>query len=121
MVKESLNSNWNRLGFTNHLEALNMIRKEDLKIGEIYCHEEWITRFIGFDGSYIKEGGSIDENHFYKTSPNWGSITSFLSKDIRIATNKEKHHLLECIKLNKFISFEEAIKTFNKEINYEIY
>lgn len=43
-----------------------------------------------------------------------------MEKTLKLATEEEKHWLNKCIEANKFISYEEAIKDFSKEFQFEV-
>lgn len=54
----------------------------------------------------------------FRSAPN-GSCYSW--SNLRESTPQEIHWLKECIKVGKGIYFEDAMKTFNGEPQYEIY
>ena len=87
---------------------MKQLQKSDLKNGDIYVTgENFLNKYNeNTDRSY---GLDLKNNSDFKT--NW-----FLSySDMREATSEEKHWLETCIKENKFISYEEAMKTFIPE------
>jgi len=86
---------------------------KDLVEGEIYSHGEWISKYIGCNDDYITEGGSINDNSYYKPYGNWGNINSFL-KDIKHATTTQKKWLKVCINANKFI-YENKLDMYNDD------
>ena len=97
-----------------------MLKIEDLKEGEIYRYI-YPTHFV--IGLCLKSttkkatgiwGNTKEYSHFDK----YYSENDFnLSSSFEHATNEEKHWLNECIKANKFIPYEEAMKTFKQENN----
>lgn len=89
---------------------------KDLKKGDIIYHHaitKCIVIFDHLDGDTICgiQHVSITNNKYEKG----GYRKSYLT-ELRLATPEEKHWLQECIKAKKFISKEEALKTFK---NYE--
>jgi len=91
---------------------MEYIKKEELKEGEIYTHTngnivkyETLNSFNKVCGIHI--GGN-------KNNLNYNN-GNFTIKELKLATSEEKHWLNECIKLDKFITFEEAIKSFIPE------
>ena len=93
---------------------MEYIKKEELIKGEIYTHKNGnIFRCDQINnatiyGKYI----NIAHNVFRKPPENPGN---FWINEIRLATPGEKHWLNCCITANKFITFEEAMKTFIPE------
>lgn len=94
---------------------MEYIKKEDLIKGEIYRHNNGnlVQYLYDYDntkvyGHFIGDGRSIFKNYNE-------TISTFKIENLQLATSEEKHWLLECIKLNKFITFEEAMKTFIPE------
>lgn len=84
------------------------LKKEDLKEGEIYIYDnKHISRY--------PRGASVNRNEdrMQKQHP-WIWIL-----EITNATPEEKHWLLECEKVGRFIPKEEALKTFKKEIEFQ--
>lgn len=79
--------------------------KEELIEGEIYYGKDSQTDVI-FKPNNCEIYGNKD---FYN-----GNYPDYL-KELRKATLEEKYWLNECIKANKFISYEEAMKTFIPE------
>jgi len=93
---------------------MEYIKKEDLIIGEVYTHENGnICRCDQITNKYIigKHLGN-DRNEFGQPPKNPGN---FCIDQMRLATPEEKHWLNEAIRLDKFITFEEAMKTFIPE------
>ena len=85
------------------------MKKEDFVIGEFYTHTNGnIVRWDCITGGKHLGNKSTDFNS--KTS---GNFTP--GEDLRKASKKEKHWLTCCIEANKFIKYEEAMKTFKEE------
>lgn len=93
------------------------MNKNKLISGECY----WIKPFsqpyiITYNGksnsvdNYIYIPNSSNTGYYSKGSNNFGSL-----KNIRLATPEEKHWLNECIRLDKFITKDEAMKSFIPE------
>lgn len=94
------------------------MNKEDLKIGEIYGYYngailKWkgneASCYLGWD-SNINDLNQNTINNFSKTGG------GFSINDIKLATPEEKHWLNECIRLNEFVTKEEAMETFNHSL-----
>jgi hypothetical protein len=86
------------------------------EIGD-YCVRNGFI-FIRTDPNYYTEKNyniAIDllSERFYGTN-NRAAIKGYNESPNRHATSEEKHWLNECIRLNKYISKEEALKTFNQ-------
>lgn len=87
------------------------MNKNELKEGEIYTHSNSnIVKIATIHkknicGQYI--GGDFQELY----SNNGGNFNT----DLRVSTPEEKHWLETCIKADKFIKFEEAMKSFIPE------
>ena len=93
---------------------MEYIKKEELIIGEVYTHKNGnICRCDQITNMYIigKHLGN-NRNEFRQPPKNPGN---FLINRMRLATPEEKHWLNEAIRLDKFITFEEAMKTFIPE------
>jgi hypothetical protein len=90
-----------------------ILKIEDLVDGEIYAE------MIG-DSLYITQNKSKGNSGYYICTKdklfNSGGASIKINKELRIATNQEKHHLNESITSGKFIDYETAMKTF-KEIS----
>ena len=93
---------------------MEYIKKEELIIGEVYTHQngnicrcDQITNTT-ICGKYI----NITNHEFRKPPENPGN---FWINEMRLATPEEKHWLNCCITADKFITFEEAMKTFIPE------
>ena len=104
---------------------MEYIKKEELKDGEIYyvstTYGFWmiglVTKSNNGDNSCDSFRGNatyIDkkEEELIKDS-SW--CYEAFDRTYRLATSEEKHWLNTCIKLDKFITFEEAMKTFVTE------
>lgn len=94
------------------------MNKNELKEGEIYTHDngnivkfEYLNKY-GYACGKFFIGGNCDRfnNNLLNST---GAFTTFNLKE---ATPKEKHWLKTCIKLDKFVSKEEAMKSFPKEV-----
>lgn len=87
-----------------------MLKIKDLKKGEIY-YGSWEN---GDKRCIFKQGvaaiNSLDQFDNYSKEWCTSSIVT-----LRESTLGEKHWLNECIKANKFISYEEAMKTFKPQ------
>lgn len=93
---------------------MEYIEKENLILNEIYTHEngnivkyEYLNNFNQVCGKFI--GGN--KNNFCSDMQNHAG--RFNIDKLRLPTPQEKHWLESCIKLDKFISFNEAMKTFD--------
>ena len=86
---------------SDFLEEVKSISKEDLVKGEIYL----------YDNAHIAiypKGGNIHLNsNSFTPEREWA-----WSLDIKNTTPEQKHWLNECIKVNKFIPYDEAMKSF---------
>jgi hypothetical protein len=98
-------------------ENEEILKITDLVKNEIYYFEsnvKWILRFDSLTEENILVNGSISESLYYgEKEAFWGQFND--AKNIRKATKKEIYWFLECEKLNKFIKYEEAMKTFIEE------
>jgi len=88
---------------------MEYIKKEELIEGEIYVFDNKFINKIQNGHLNIKCWISIPGEYFYKKSSN------NQTNNIINATSEEKHWLNTCIKQDKFITFEEAMKTFIPE------
>ncbi len=88
---------------------MEYIKKEELIEGEIYVFDNKFINKIQNGHLNIKCWISIPDEYFYKNSSN------NQTNNIINATSEEKHWLNEAIRLDKFITFEEAMKTFIPE------
>ena len=86
----------------------NLFNMESLIYNEYYTDEDVI--FI----APTTKSGIRKSTISYCKSNHW----SLSYEKLRIATPEEKHWLNECIRLNKYISFDEAMKTYVNQ--YEI-
>jgi hypothetical protein len=93
---------------------------KELKEGEIYSS-------LNDDGLYIfkcKKSKTtdysyrVDINAFNKN--NYFGLGGKIEKSIKLANEQEKHWLNECIRQDKFISYEESQKTFQKPFKFNI-
>ena len=104
---------------------MEYIKKEELKDGEIYyvstTYGFWmiglVTKSNNGDNSCDSFRGNAtyidkEEEELIKDS-SW--CYEAFDRTYRLATSEEKHWLNEAIRLNKFITFEEAMKTFVTE------
>ena len=91
---------------------MKYIKKEDLKENNIFVTQLSSNNFLNKYGTgfslNLKKDNSIRYEALYKNG-------GFAYDNIRMATPEEKHWLEECIKLDKFISKEEAMKSFVPE------
>lgn len=107
---------------------METLKKEDLKEGEIYkytwkCENKYLSaifRFLEFNNQHrqIKYAFSIfigqdriKSNHNFDYS---------IGDTINNINSEEKHWFLECEKANKFISKEEAMKSFKKQPEFVV-
>lgn len=94
---------------------------KDLKEGEIYsCIHHSVSDvdrciFKATDNNHIVSRLTYGQSRFWNSS----NFNHSLSK-IQKATEEEKHWLNECIKANKFIPLEEALKSFKQETKFII-
>ena len=95
---------------------MKQLQKNELKIGEIYKsnNNKYPRIFKYLDSSdNINEGNNPNCNKkvFFKN----GATVDYGLKNITKTTLEEKHWLETCIKEDKFISYEEAMKSFVSE------
>ena len=88
---------------------MEYIKKEELIEGEIYVFDNKFINKIQNGHLNIKCWISIPGEYFYNKSSN------NQTNNIINATSEEKHWLETCIKENKFVSYEEAMKSFIPE------
>lgn len=97
------------------------MEKKDLKDGEIYSGINPFNHLILFK---FKQSKNTDDAHFgIGHSIFISTITGYLTLDcihnvirnLQEATLEQKHWLNECVRLNKFVSYDEAMSTFVKE------
>jgi hypothetical protein len=93
---------------------------KELKEGEIYsslndnglyifkCKKSKTT-----DYSYRVERNTFSKNDYF-------GLGGIIEKNIKLANEQEKHWLNECIRQDKFISYEESQKTFQKPFKFNI-
>jgi len=97
---------------------MEYIKKEDLIEGEIYkIFNNNIKQYVYFKQNYttnnqIHHLGFISEYNNYYVKEGYHGL---LDPNFKITTSEEKHRLEECIKLDKFITFDEAMKSFIPE------
>ena len=91
---------------------MEYIKKEQLKNGDVFVSQMSRNHFLNKYGTgyslNLNLDNTIKNQVLYRYS-------GFAYNNMRLATPEEKHWLNECIKLDKFITFEEAIKTFIPE------
>ena len=68
--------------------------------------------------SYVMKAKGTNTSCYYFTGTSFATSGNFHGYDFEytLATPEEIHQLNECIKVNKFISKEEAMKTLKKEL-----
>ena len=92
---------------------MEYIKKEELIIGKIYnCANIRGSKYI------VKIPNDLyNSTNINKDVPRLYKMGNFTKETLQwsLATPEEKHWLNECIKLDKFITFEEAMKTFIPE------
>ena len=97
---------------------MKQLKKKDLIIGEIYSVVNQTNSLCVFKHKYTDNDVpaieyyafvSEDRNYFKKDN------IHYVFKNLKLATPEEKHWLNEAIKLDKFITHEEAMKTFIPE------
>ena len=91
---------------------MEYIKKEDLKEGDIFVtqlsHNNFLNKYVTGFSLNLKTDNSIESEKLCKGG-------GFAYDNMRLATSEEKHWLNEAIRLDKFITFEEAMKTFIPE------
>lgn len=91
---------------------MDYIKKKELKDGDIFVAQMSNYHFLNKEGTEfsldLKTDNTIKVERLIKGS-------GFSYKNIRMATPEEKHWLESCITADKFITFEEAMKTFISE------
>lgn len=92
------------------------MRKKDLIQGEVYKHYNGnLIKFQEYSskttiiGEYLGDSCSFYVSYY---------DSSFTISNLSVTSPEEKHWLEECIKLNKFISKKEALKTFIKKSKF---
>jgi len=98
-----------------------MIKNEDLISGKFYYSFEYAgTKDNNFIFKYendIKECKYISDfmnKRNKRMNLKFGG--NFYNKTTRLATDKEKHHLEVCIDADKYVEYEEAMKSYIKPI-----
>jgi|688.fasta_scaffold61079_2 hypothetical protein len=93
---------------------MKQLQKEDLIEGEIYKAFTFNNnKYIFKKTNHLTDCDNINSylNIFHKKTGNFNyNIASFTE-----ITPEEKHWLEECIKIDKFVSYEDAMKTFEPE------
>ena len=101
---------------------MEYIKKEELIEGEIYHVQDgdfWmiglVTKSNNGDNNWSLRGDAtyITSKNKFEINTSWAYKSD--TRTYRLATPNEKHWLNCCITANKFITFEEAIKTFIPE------
>jgi hypothetical protein len=90
---------------------------EDLKEGEYY------STIDNFENKSVFISNKLREYKYFVSTGLWknGSWSGQnIEKNIKLANEQEKHWLNECIKKDKFISYEESQKTFQKPFKFNI-
>ena len=91
---------------------MEYIKKEELKDGDIFVsqmsHHHFLNKYGTGYSLHLNLDNTIKNQVLYRNG-------GFAYNNMRLATSEEKHWLNECIKLDKFITFEEAMKTFITE------
>lgn len=91
---------------------MEYIKKEELRDGDIFVAQMSNNHFLNKQGTKfylnLKTDNSIKHERFETSG-------GFSYTNIRMATSEEKHWLNTCIEQDKFITFEEAMKTFIPE------
>lgn len=93
---------------------MKQLTKKDLIEGEIYNFKRGIN--ISFILKWSKDQicSNLDLTKHYYPSFHKKGIFSYHTYNIIKATPEEKHWLEECIKAYKFVSYDEAMKTFTQ-------
>ena len=101
---------------------MEYIKKEELIKGEIYHVQDgdfWmiglVTKSNNGDNNWSLRGDAtyITSKNKFEINTSWAYKSD--TRTYRLATPEEKHWLNCCITANKFITFEEAMKTFIPE------
>jgi len=102
-----------KLKIITNIKIMKELKKEDLIEGEIYFRKnnntESLFIFQKNKQNCVKYCLFITENNLKKT---WSLI---YYDNLRLATPEEKHWLETCIQQDKYVSYEEAMKTFIPE------
>lgn len=92
------------------------MNREDLKDGEIYSHSN--GNIVKYE-SIVRENTTIVNGKYIggiKGCRNYKTIGgAFIVSELKEATPEQKHWLEVCIQHDKFVEYDEAIKTFAKE------
>ena len=91
---------------------MEYIKKEELKDGDVFVsqmsHNHFLNKYGTGYGLHLNLDNTIKNQVLYR-------IGGFAYNNMRLATSEEKHWLNCCITADKFITFEEAMKTFIPE------
>ena len=91
---------------------MEYIKKEDLEDGDVFVSQMSRNHFLNKYGTGYSLHLNLDNTIKVQVLYRNGGLAY---NNMRLATSEEKHWLNECIKLGKFITFEEAMKTFIPE------
>lgn len=97
---------------------VDYIKNCDLKDGEIYVDTKYPSCNIFMWSSKIKNAKYYTSDNRSGFSKNGGG---FHDDKNRLATEQERRWLMLMIKLDKYVPYEQFIKTFSKEANYELW
>jgi hypothetical protein len=103
----------NKITNNNQLiKIMEYIKKKDLKDGDVFVAQLSHNHFMNKMGTgynlHLKTDDTIRVKVLYKGG-------GFSYDNMRLATPEEKHWLEECIKADKFIEYDEAMKSFIPE------
>ena len=91
---------------------MEYIKKEELKDGDVFVSQMSHNHFLNKYGTgyslHLNLDNTIKNQVLYRGG-------GFAYNNMRLATSEEKHWLNCCITADKFITFEEAMKTFIPE------
>jgi len=88
---------------------MEYIKKEELKEGDVFVSQLSTSNWLNKQGTNFYLMLNKDNTIAHKALSKTGG---FSYENIRLATSEEKHWLNSCIIADKFITFEEAMKTF---------
>lgn len=91
---------------------MEYIKKEELKDGDVFVAQLKFNHYLNKQGTSFYLRLNLDNSINYERLSKTGG---FSYNNIRLATPEEKHWLESCIEEDKFITFEEAVKTFIPE------
>jgi hypothetical protein len=91
------------------------MKDKEFEIGD-YCVRNSFVFIKTSDDDYSNNHNIAinSANNLFYGKDNLAAMKGYNEKPDRHATLEEKHWLDECIRLNKYISKEEALKTFNQ-------